>query len=95
MPAIASVLAELARDPAKAEEFAADRAAFKEWLEERGLKPGQVAIVLSGNLQRIGRAIDYEYAAEAAEQLPRYNAPGAVAMMVIWRPPPPPPGEDS
>jgi hypothetical protein len=95
MPTIADVLAELARDPELAERFAADRSAFKEWLEERGLKPGQAAIVLSGNLKRIGKAIDYEYAAEATDQLPQFNTPGAVPMMVIWRPPPPPPGEDS
>jgi hypothetical protein len=95
MPSIAAVLAELAHHPELAEEFAADRSAFKAWLEEKGLKPGLAAIVLSGNLQRIAKAIDYEYAGETTDQLPRYNSPGAVAMIVIWRPPPPPPDEDS
>jgi hypothetical protein len=95
MSSVATVLAELARDSELAERFAADRSAFKEWLEGHGLKPGQVAIVLSGNLKRIAKAIDYEYAAEASDELPGYRSPGAVAMIVIWRPPPPPPEEDS
>lgn len=64
------------------------------------LTQGQQAILLSGDLQRIREAIDYEYATGAASALPGFGQHGTVAMLVTWQPviptwcPPPPPPPD-
>ena len=52
---------------------------------EFGLTDAQQEIVLSGDLDAIRRALDYEYASGAArESLPAYPSRAPVAMVVTW-----------
>jgi hypothetical protein len=94
---IAQFLVDLAEDAELRALFARDK---KRIMGRYGLTQGQQAIVLSGDLERIRHAIDYEYATGSGEALPVYGSAGEVAMLVTWQPviptwcPPPPPPEE-
>jgi Aromatic-ring-opening dioxygenase LigAB, LigA subunit len=96
---ISQFLVDLAENPELRREFAREKKAV---MTRYTLTQGQQAIILSGDLERIRNAIDYEYATGAGESLPGYGMPGEVAMLVTWQPviptwcppPPPPPEED-
>lgn len=95
---IAQFLVDLADEPDVREDFARDKKAA---MTRYGLTQGQQAIILSGDLERIRHAIDYEYAKGTGGALPGYGMAGEVAMLVTWQPvlptwcpPPPPPPEE-
>lgn len=87
MPSIAKLLVALARDPELLKRFEPDPDAARAVMSEPefGLTEAQQEIVLSGDLDAIRRALDYEYAAGVAgESLPAYPSRAPVTMVVTW-----------